>query len=136
MEQNHQRLQEGAGGADGAEVKCLMELPFCLQRHIHALPPPAVEDTKVQWPFLFTQRYIYADLEVLTNIDGLHSLELTVEECGRAITEYFRVKPTDKEVQDVLSNGDDNEMALRVQLLTVHFGEKPTGLVLLADVSS
>lgn len=57
-----------------------------------------------------------------------------MEECGRAITEYFRGKPTNK---DVLSNSEDTEMALCiVQLLMAHFGEKLTGLVLLADVSS
>lgn len=143
MEQNRQRLeeiyrQEGAGGAESAEVKSLMELTFCLQRqHMNVLPPPCVEDIKSKWPFLFTQRYIHAHFELLTDIDVLHSLELTMEECGRAISEYFRVKPTNKDVKDVLSNGEDNEMSLRVvQLLMAHFGENLTGLVLLADVSS
>lgn len=74
---------------------------------------------------------------MLTDINVLHSLELTMEECGRAISEYFRVKPTNKDVKDVLSNGEDNEMSLCVvQLLMAHFGENLTGLVLLADVSS
>ncbi|CAM4596960.1 unnamed protein product [Leuciscus chuanchicus] len=57
-----------------------------------------------------------------------------MEECGRAITEYFRGKPTNKDVKDILSNGEDNEMALRfVQLLMAHFGEDLTGLILLTD---
>ncbi|KAK2850261.1 hypothetical protein Q7C36_009044 [Tachysurus vachellii] len=58
-----------------------------------------------------------------------------MEECGRAITEYFRAKPTNKDVKDILSNGENNEMALRVvQLLIAHFGEDLTGLILLTDV--
>jgi len=57
-------------------------------------------------------------------------------ECGRAITEYFRGKPTNKDVNDILSNSEDNEMALCVvQLLMAHFGEALTGLILLTDVS-
>lgn len=142
VEQHRQRLEEiyrqkGAGGAEIAEVKNLMELTFCLQRrHINAHPPPDIDDMKSKWPFLFIQRYIYAHFELLTDINVLRSLELSMEECGRAITEYFRGKPTNKDVKDVLSNSEDTEMALCiVQLLMAHFGEKLTGLVLLADVS-
>lgn len=142
VEQHRQRLeeiyrQEGAGGAERAEVKNLMELTFSLQRrHINTLPPPDIEDVKSKWPFLFMPRYIYAHFELLTDINVLRSLELSMEECGRAITEYFRGKPTNKDVKDILSNGEDNEMALRVvQLLMAHFGEDLTGLILLTDVS-
>uniref|UniRef100_A0A8C1V0Y4 Uncharacterized protein n=1 Tax=Cyprinus carpio TaxID=7962 RepID=A0A8C1V0Y4_CYPCA len=143
VEQHRQRLeeiyrQEGAGGAERAEVKNLMELTFSLQRrHINTLPPPDIEDVKSKWPFLFMPRYIYAHFELLTDINVLRSLELSMEECGRAITEYFRGKPTNKDVKDILSNGEDNEMALRVvQLLMAHFGEDLTGLILLTDVSA
>lgn len=142
VEQNHQRLaeiyrQEGGGGAERAEVKNLMKLTFCLQRrHINALPPPDIEDMRSKWPFLFTQRGTYAHFELLTDINVLRSLELSMEECGEAITEYFRGKPTNKDVKDVLSNSEDNEMAFHVvQLLMAHFGENLTGLVLLTDVS-
>lgn len=142
VEQNRQRLeeiykQEGAGGAERAEVKNLMELTFCLQRrHINALPPPDIEDVKSRWPFLFIQRYIYRHFELLTGINVLRSLELSMEECGRAIINYFREKPTNKEVKDVLSKSEDTEMALLIiQLLMAYFREKLTGLILLADVS-
>ncbi|KTF81589.1 hypothetical protein cypCar_00044672 [Cyprinus carpio] len=51
--------------------------------------------------------------------------------------EMRRGKPTNKDVKDILSNGEDNEMALRVvQLLMAHFGEDLTGLILLTDVSA
>ncbi|XP_052387247.1 uncharacterized protein LOC127934122 [Carassius gibelio] len=140
VEQHRQRLeeiyrQEGAGGAERAEVKNLMELTFSLQhRHINTIPPPDIEDVKSKWPFLFTPRYIYGHFELLTDINVLRSLELIMQECGRAITEYFRGKPTNKNVKDILSNGEDNEMALRVvQLLMAHFGEDITGLILLTD---
>ncbi|XP_035989015.1 uncharacterized protein LOC118561187 [Fundulus heteroclitus] len=144
MEQHRQRLveiyrQEGAGEAERAEVKKkLMELTFALQRrHINTLPPPETEDLKSKWPFLFMPRCIYAHFELLTDIDMLRSLELGMEECGRAIPQYFMEKPTNKAVKDVLSKGEDNELALRVvQLLMAHFGEDLTGLILLADVSA
>ncbi|KAF3839577.1 hypothetical protein F7725_018294 [Dissostichus mawsoni] len=42
-----------------------------------------------------------------------------------------------RNVKDVLSNCEDNEMALRVvQLLMAHFGEDLTGIVLLTNVSA
>ncbi|XP_065121197.1 uncharacterized protein [Paramisgurnus dabryanus] len=143
VEQHRQRLeeiyrQEGAGGAERAEVKNLTELTFSLQRrHINSLPPPDIEDLKSKWHFLFMPRYIYAHFELLTDINVLRSLELSMEECGRPITEYLRGKPTNKDVKDILSNGVDNEMALCVvQLLMAHFGEDITGLILFTDVSA
>lgn len=141
LEQHRQRLeeiyrQEGAAGAERAEVKNLMELTFALQRHhINTLPPPGIENLKSKWPFLFTPRYIYAHFELLTDINVLRNLELSIEECGSAITEYLRGKPTNKDVKDILFNGENNEIALRaVQLLLAHFGEDLTRLILLTDV--
>ncbi|KAI4817096.1 hypothetical protein KUCAC02_009378 [Chaenocephalus aceratus] len=47
--------------------------------------------------------------------------ELIKEECGRSIKEFFMKIPANKEVEDVLSNGDTNEMGLRIlQLLMAH----------------
>ncbi|MEQ2231385.1 hypothetical protein ILYODFUR_039043 [Ilyodon furcidens] len=40
----------------------------------------------------------------------------------------------DPSVKDVISKGEDNEVALCVQLLMAHFGEDLSGLILLADV--
>ncbi|KAL2083090.1 hypothetical protein ACEWY4_020863 [Coilia grayii] len=143
LEQQRQKLegiyrQDGAGGAERAEVKHLMELTFSLQRrHINILPPPDIEDLKSKWPFLFLPKYIYAHFQLLTDINVLRSLELGMEECGRTIIEYFREKPTNKEVKRILSNGVDNDLTLRVlQLLMAHFGEDSTGLILLTDVSA
>lgn len=128
LEQSRQKLveiysQEGAGGAERAEVKNQMERTFCLQRRdINALPPPDAEDLRSQWPFLFTQKFIYGHFELLTDITVLRSLELSMEECGTAITQYFTRKPTNQDVKDVLSKSEDNELALRVvQLLMAHF---------------
>ncbi|XP_016336840.1 uncharacterized protein LOC107684959 [Sinocyclocheilus anshuiensis] len=140
LEQSCQKLveiysQEGAGGAERAEVKNRMEHTFCLQRRdINALPPPDVEDLRSKWPFLFTRKFIYAHFELLTDITVLRSLELSMEECGTAITQYFTQKPINQDIKDVLSKSEDDEMALRVvQLLMAHFGEKLTGLVLFTD---
>lgn len=129
--------QEGAAGAERAEVKNLMELTFCLQRHhINALPPPDIEDIRSKWPFLFIPKFIYAHFELLTDISVLRTLELSMEECGRTIIQYFTRKPTNNDVKNVLSKGEDDEMALRVvQMLMAHFGENLTGLFLFTDVS-
>ncbi|KAI7802663.1 hypothetical protein IRJ41_016595 [Triplophysa rosa] len=141
VEQKRLRLvdiySQGAAGAERAEVKNLMELTFCLQRHhINALPPPDVEDMRSKWPFLFIPKFIYAHFELLTDISVLRTLELSMEECGRTITQYFTRKPTNNDVKNVLSKGEDDEMALRVvQLLMAHFGENLTGLFLFTDVS-
>ena len=114
-----------------------MELTFFLQRrHINTLPPPDIEDVKSKWPFLFTPRYMYAHLELLTDVNVLHSLQLNMEECGSVITDYFRAKPTIQKVKDILSNGKDNVTALHVvQLLMAHLGEDINGIILLTDVS-
>ena len=114
VEHNRQRLEEiyrleGAGGVERVEVKNLMEHTFCRQRrHINALPWPDIEDLRSKWPFLFTQSCIYAHFELFTDNNVVRSLEHSMEECGRAITEYFRGKPTNKDVKDVLSNREDN----------------------------
>ncbi len=118
LEQNRQKLveiysQEGAGGAERAEVKNRMECTFCLQRRdINALPPPDVEDLRGKWPFLFTQKFIYGHFELLTDINVLRSLELSMEECGTAITQYFKQKPTNQDVKNVLS---------KVKMMRWHF---------------
>nr|XP_020456216.1 uncharacterized protein LOC109960448 [Monopterus albus] len=143
MEQKCQRLeeiyrQEGADGVERAEVHHLMETTFCLlRRHINAIPAPSIGGIRSKWPYLFNQRYMYAHFELLTDLNVLRLLELAMEESGKVITEYFRNKPTNKDVQTVLSQGEDTEVALHVvQLLMAHFTETTDGLILLADLSA
>ncbi|KAM4548342.1 uncharacterized protein PAE49_016642 [Odontesthes bonariensis] len=140
VEQRRRRLveiysREGGAAAESAEVRALMELSFCLQRrHINTLPPPDLADLRARWPFLCTPPCIYAHFELLTDVDALRSLELSVGECGSAITQFFREKPTNKAVRDAVSEGQDGELTLRVvRLLMAHFGEDLSGLILLAD---
>ncbi|XP_062260863.1 uncharacterized protein LOC133968703 isoform X2 [Platichthys flesus] len=143
VEHKRQRLdeiyrQEGAGGVEKAEVQTLMEKTFCLQRrHINTIPTPAIEDIRSKWPYLFSQKCIYAHFELLTDLNVLRLLELAMEECGQSIIEYFRSKSTNKNVQSALYHGENSEVALHVvQLLMAHFAETPDGLILLADLSS
>lgn len=92
--------QEGLNGGQRAEVIHLMETTYSLQRtHINQMPASSIEDLKMKWPFLFTQRGIYAHFELLTDIKVLQVLELSIEECGRAIVEYFRTKSKQRDVQ-------------------------------------
>ncbi|KAI4889318.1 hypothetical protein NFI96_006059 [Prochilodus magdalenae] len=95
------------------------------------------EDLKSKWPYLFTQRGIYANFELLTDVKVLQVLELSIQECGRAIVEYFGTQLKHRDVQAVVSQGLDRDLTFNVvQLLLVHFGESPDGLMILADVSS
>ncbi|KAL7831298.1 hypothetical protein SRHO_G00308010 [Serrasalmus rhombeus] len=123
--------QEGVKGSERSEVKQLMETTFCLQRrHINALPAPAIADVRDKWPYLFTQKGLYAHFELLTDINVLRALEISMEECGKNIVEFFKSKPTNDKVQAVLSE-NDVELSLRViQLLMAHFEESIEGLVL------
>lgn len=139
IEQKRQRLeeiyrQEGARGIERAEVSSLMEITFCLQRrHINRIPAPAIEDLRRDWPYLFHQRSIYAHFQLLTDLNVLRLLELSMEECGRAIIEYFQSKSTNKAT---FSPDEDTEVALHVvQLLMAHFKESTDGLILSTDVS-
>ncbi len=142
LEQNRQKLveiysQEGAGGAERAEVKNRMECTFCLQRRdINALPPPDVEDLRGKWPFLFTQKFIYGHFELLQTSMCFVAWNSVWRNVEQPSPQYFKQKPTNQDVKNVLSKSEDDEMALRVvQLLMAHFGEKLTGLVIFTDVS-
>ncbi|CAB1453539.1 unnamed protein product [Pleuronectes platessa] len=112
-----------------------MEKTFCLKRrHINTIPTPAIEDIRSKWPYLFSQKCIYAHFELLTDLNVLRLLELAMEECGQSIIEYFRSKSTNKNVQSALYQGENSEVALHVvQLLMAHFAETPDGHILLAD---
>lgn len=90
--------RDGINGAERAGIKQLMETTFYLQWcHINALPAPTIADLKTKWPYLFTQKGLYSHFELLTDIPVLHTLELAMKECGRAITELFKTKPTMQE---------------------------------------
>lgn len=142
VEEKRQRLQEiysqeGMGGIERAEVKNLMETTFCLQRqHLNATPSASVQDLRNQWPYLFNQKSIFSHFQLLTDINILRALELSMAECGEAITEYFKLKSKDTNVKAVLSKFEDVEETLRiVQLLMAHFQENTNGLMFYTDVS-
>lgn len=141
MESKRQKLQEiysqeGINGADRAEIKQLMETTFYLQQcHINVLPAPTIEDSK-KWPYLFCQEGLYSHFELLTDIPVLRTLELAMEECGMAIIEFFKTKPSDAELKKVLTIREDVELSYCVlQLLMARFSERNIDLILLADVS-
>lgn len=114
-----------------------METTYSLQRtHINQMPASSIEDLRMKWPYLFTQRGINAHFELLTDIKILQVLELSMEECGRAIVEYFKTKSNHRDVQAVFSQGLDGDLPLQViHLLMAHFGERPAGLLIHANVS-
>uniref|UniRef100_A0A3Q1ER93 Uncharacterized protein n=1 Tax=Acanthochromis polyacanthus TaxID=80966 RepID=A0A3Q1ER93_9TELE len=137
LEQKRQQLEEiylrdGVQGVERAEVQQLMDTTFWLQcRQINALPAPTLTNLRENWPYLFTQKRLYAHFELLTDIKVLRVLELAMEECGRAIVEFFKQKPTNEDVRATLSSGQRNtELCFFViQLLLAHFSEHSEGLI-------
>ncbi|KAJ8280597.1 hypothetical protein GJAV_G00056690 [Gymnothorax javanicus] len=126
VEQKRQQLvniysQEGIQGSERAEVINLMKTTFCLQRNqINQTPAPSIEDLRIQWPYLFTQRGIYCHFELLTDISVLRALELSIEECGQGIEKYLKKKLKNKDVQS-----EDGELTLSIiQLLMAYFDER------------
>ncbi|XP_072320750.1 uncharacterized protein [Eucyclogobius newberryi] len=127
--------REGMNGGERADVKETMNVTFALQRlHINALPSPNIAELKTKWPYLFTRKGLFSHFELLTDISVLSTLEMAMEECGKAIIEFFKIKPTNKQVKEVLKLTADVEVPFVVlQLLMAHFGEQLNGLVLLAQ---
>ncbi|ROL50093.1 hypothetical protein DPX16_1106, partial [Anabarilius grahami] len=141
METKHQQLEgiysrDGTAGAERPEVKKLMDSTFYLQRsHINVVPTPTIASLKTKWPYLFSQKGLYSHFELLTDIPVLRSLELAMEECGKAIVEMFKTKPTNARMKEVLRQHDDDvELSYQViHLLLSHFSEDVSGLIVLAD---
>ncbi|KAK7896164.1 hypothetical protein WMY93_021489 [Mugilogobius chulae] len=127
--------REGITGGERAEVQELMTTTFALQRQqINALPTPTITELKDKWPYLFTQKGLFNHFELLTDITVLGTLEMALEECGRAIVEFFQRKPTNKNVKEVLKLSPDVQVPFLVmQLLMAHFEEELDGLILLAQ---
>lgn len=112
----------------------LMKTTFCLQRrHINQAPSPSIEDMRIQWPYLFTQRGIFIHFELLTDINVLRVLDLSIKECGQGIRKYLQTKSKNKDVQSIVTQDEDGELTL-IQLLMAYFDEGIEGLILRADV--
>lgn len=142
LEEKRQQLmniysQEGIQSGDRTEVISLMKTTYCLQRdQINQTPAASIENLRIQWPYLFIPRGLYHHFELLTGINVLRALESSIDECGKGIEKYLRIKAKSKVAQSVSSEGEDGELALRViQLLMNYFSEKTEALILLADVS-
>lgn len=142
VENKRQKLEdiysrEGTKGGENAEVIQLMETTFCLQRsQINSIPAPSVAEVIKKWPYLFLQKGLFTHFELLTEINVLRAFELSVEECGRSIVQFFKTRPTNSEVKAVLSKEEAIDSAhLIVQLLMAHFAENQDGLILQENVS-
>ncbi|KAK7127276.1 hypothetical protein R3I94_008826 [Phoxinus phoxinus] len=138
LEQKRQQLetiyrQEGIQGGEKAEVINLMKTTFCLQRKsINQIPAPSIEDLRIQWPYLFTQRSIFSHFELLTDNNVLRAMDLSIKECGQGIVKYLMTKAKNK---DAIAQGEDGELTL-IQLLMAYFDERIEGLILRADISA
>lgn len=118
------------GGVERAELMNTMEATYCCQQpYINASPPPSIEEVRSQWPYLFHFKSIFTHFQLLTDINVLRSLELSMDQSGRSIIEYFN-KSNDKNVKAVFSqsHAEDVEVA--------HFKENTEGLLFFAYVSN
>ncbi|MEQ2248569.1 hypothetical protein ILYODFUR_020366 [Ilyodon furcidens] len=69
-----------------------------------------------------------------TDVKVMQVLELSIEECGQVIVEYFRTLSSHHGVQAIVSQGLDGDLTFHVvQLLMAHFGESTDGLMIFAD---
>ena len=128
-------IQEGLDGGQRGEVIHLMETTYSLQR-THINEEISFEDLRSKWPYLFTQRGIYAHFELLTDVKVLQVLEHSIEECGQSLVEFFRTQSKKSDVRAIVSQCLDGDLTLHVvQLLTAHFGESQDGLLIFANVS-
>ncbi|KAI5614408.1 hypothetical protein C0J50_8995, partial [Silurus asotus] len=126
--------QEGISGAERGGVCMLMEGTYFLQRHmINAMPSPTIADLRTKWPYLFTQRHIYAHFEMLTDKNVLTLFESSIQECGQIIIQFFKSKPTNNDVRLILSRAEDDVAAMVILLLLAHFKETLDGVILQAD---
>uniref|UniRef100_A0A672KZC7 Uncharacterized protein n=1 Tax=Sinocyclocheilus grahami TaxID=75366 RepID=A0A672KZC7_SINGR len=79
MEEIHRH--EGISGAQRGDVCKLMEETYCLQRQmINEIPSPTTADLRTKRPYLFTQRHIYGNFEMLTDKKVHKLLELSIQE--------------------------------------------------------
>lgn len=134
MEEMH--CHEGISGAQRGDVCKLMKETYCLQRQmINEIPSPTIADLRTKWPYLFTQRHIYGHFELLTDKNVLRLLELSIHEGGQKIVQFFKDKPTNDNIRNILSSAEKDVTAMVLQLLLAHFKEKLDGLILQTDVS-
>ncbi|TRY62397.1 hypothetical protein DNTS_007876 [Danionella cerebrum] len=126
-------LQYGINGSDRSDVSILMKETFYLQRkHINDTDAPPIKDLKCKWPYLFVQKHMHAHFEELTHV-GIHkTLNQSIQEYGKVLVDFFKTKPSNNTVKNVLSAEEDFE-PLVIKLILAHFKEDPAGLLLLAD---
>ncbi|TRY62398.1 hypothetical protein DNTS_007876 [Danionella cerebrum] len=78
---------------------------------------------------------MHAHFEELTHV-GIHkTLNQSIQEYGKVLVDFFKTKPSNNTVKNVLSAEEDFE-PLVIKLILAHFKEDPAGLLLLADLSS
>ncbi|KAJ8364568.1 hypothetical protein SKAU_G00133990 [Synaphobranchus kaupii] len=130
--------REGSSGMERAEVLKLMEATYYLQRQmINANPVSALEDVKLQWPYLFFPRSMCTHFERLTKVTIVRKIEAFLEEHGRNIMEFFKQNPTNDDVKAVLYKTDCSMTASNIlQVLMAHFKEPLDALIIQSDVSA
>ncbi|XP_032365428.1 uncharacterized protein LOC116680827 [Etheostoma spectabile] len=143
LEEMRQRMteifsQEGLSGVERAEVINFMETTYYLQRQmINAIPGPAFEDLKQQWPYLFVPRCMCSHFELLTDVPIVRKIEAFVEEHGKILTEFFKQNTNNEDVKAVLYRAGCSVTAPNIiQLVMAHFKEPLDALIIEADVSS
>lgn len=132
--------QEGPGGAERGHLTQLMETTYYLQRKIiNASPAPSIVELRTDWPYLFTLKELYNHFKLLTDISIFEKIDNAIKDRGKMIVQFFRQKPTNETVRQILVMFDATECTILgpcvVLLLMAHFKEKSDALILQVDVS-
>ncbi|XP_041952199.1 uncharacterized protein LOC121712172 isoform X1 [Alosa sapidissima] len=130
--------REGPVGGERGCVDQLMHVTYYLQRKsINASPPHTIAELRKDWPYLFTQKGLYSHFQHLTDIPILEKMEGAIAEKGKMILQFYRQKPTNSEVKQVLSmfeaSGSTIVGPCVILCLMAHFKENPDGLLLQVD---
>ncbi|KAM8762282.1 uncharacterized protein AB9X84_007107 isoform 2-T2 [Acanthopagrus schlegelii] len=136
--------REGLKGAERGRVEDLMAITYAKQReYINANPSPSILDVGKEWPFLFSQKFLFSHFTTLTSVELYTRLNEDLNKKGKRLLDFFSSQITrwKKEVRAVLKEalkkdreGTDGLAAMLVML--AYFKEQEDSLFLLADVTT
>ncbi|XP_023271360.1 uncharacterized protein LOC111661897 [Seriola lalandi dorsalis] len=127
--------EKGKGGAETAEA--LMEKTYIIQRqYLNSVPAPAVVEIMEEWPFLFSQRGLYAHFGLLTDVSILVKLQEALNSKGSTIIRFCQELSRHPTIEDILADykpETSDKAACVLLLLMAYFKEPKTSIMLETD---
>uniref|UniRef100_A0A3B4XNK6 Si:dkey-15h8.17 n=1 Tax=Seriola lalandi dorsalis TaxID=1841481 RepID=A0A3B4XNK6_SERLL len=123
--------EKGKGGAETAEA--LMEKTYIIQRqYLNSVPAPAVVEIMEEWPFLFSQRGLYAHFGLLTDVSILVKLQEALNSKGSTIIRFCQELSRHPTIEDILADykpETSDKAACVLLLLMAYFKEPKTSIM-------